>query len=161
VSETPVAYWRLNETSDPSTGVLPTYDASGNNLDGVFGLYTENGFNGIQGPQPPAFPGFEANNTALLTQIGNANSYVTVPSLNFDTNAVTIAMWINPVGPVAASSGLLMSRSSTDAAGLGFGNTVNAAGVAELGYWWNTNSATTYNFNSGLYPPVSQWSYVA
>jgi Concanavalin A-like lectin/glucanases superfamily/Immunoglobulin I-set domain len=161
LSTNPTAFWRLNEANDPSTGVLPAYDASGHNFDGVYGQYTENGFDGIQGPQSPAFPGFEANNTALFTQIGNPNSYVSVPPLNLNTNAVTITMWINPNGAVAASSGLLFNRSSTDAAGLGFGNTVNASGVAELGYTWNTNSAATYNFHSGLYPVVGVWSFVA
>jgi hypothetical protein len=157
----PVAYWQFNETNDPSTGVLPAYDASGNNFDGVYGQYSQNGFNGVQGPQSPAFPGFAANNTALLTMIGNPSAWVTIPPLNLDTNTVTITMWINPAGTVNASSGLLMSRNSTDAAGLCFGNTTNAAGVAELGYNWNTNSAATYNFQSGLYPVVGVWSFVA
>ena len=56
LSNNPVAYWRLNETNDPSTGVLPTYDASGHNFDGLYGLSSENGFNGIQGPQSPTLP---------------------------------------------------------------------------------------------------------
>lgn len=161
LSENPVAYWRLNEMSDPSTGVVPAYDASGHNFDGVYGQYAYNGFNGYQGPQPPAFPGFEADNTALYTLIGNTNSWVNVPPLNLDTNAVTISMWINPGGPVAASTGLLMNRNGTDAAGLCFGTATNASGMAELGYTWNTNSAATYSFNSGLYAPLYQWSYVA
>ena len=33
--------------------------------------------------------------------------------------------------------------------------------MAELGYTWNTNSAATYNFHSGLFPPVAIWSFVA
>ncbi len=163
LSQNPVAYWRLNEMSDTSAGILPAYDASGHNFDGVYGQYTYNGLSGYLGPQPPAFPGFEADNTALFCSIGNTNSWVTVPPLNFNTNAVTISMWINPVGAVAANSGLFVSRNSanTDAAGLTFGNVVNAAGVAELGYVWNSNSAATYGFNSGLYPPLNQWSFVA
>jgi hypothetical protein len=161
LAQGPVAYWRLNETNDPSSGVLPTYDFSGNNFDGVYGSSSQNAYNGVAGPQSPAFPGFETNNGALLATIGSTQPWVTVPSLNLNTNAVTITMWINPAGAVAASSGLLMTRSPSDADGLGFGNTVNASGVAELGYWWNTNNANTYNFNSGLYPPVGQWSFVA
>ena len=44
-----------------------------------------------------------------------------------------------------------------DAAGLGFGSTVNTnTGVAELGYTWNNNSPNTYNFHSGLYAPLGQ-----
>ena len=161
LSENPVAYWRFNETGDPSSGVLPAYDASGNNNDGVYGLYTENSYDGYSGPQSPAFPGFEANNGALFTQIGNVDSYVTVPPLNLNTNTVTFTAWINPAGAVAASSGLVFNRTASTAAGFCFGNTVNAAGVAELGYTWDTNSASTYNYNSGLYPVPGVWSYVA
>jgi len=162
LSENPVGYWRFGETGDPSSGVLPAYDSSGNNNDGVYGLYTENGFDGIYGPESPTFPGFEASNNALFTQIGNADSYVTLPALNLNTNTVTISAWINPGSTVAASSGLVFNRiAGGTAAGLCFGENVNAAGVAELGYTWNTNSAATYNFHSGLYPVPGVWSYVA
>ena len=161
LSGNPVALWQLNETNDPSTGVLPAYDASGHNLDGVYGQNAQNAFNGIAGPQAPTYPGFAANNPALQT-IGNlTNSWVNLPPLNLDTNAVTITMWINPVGTVNASAGLLMNRNNNDAAGFCFGSAVNAAGMAELGYTWNTNSSATYGFNSGLYPVIGTWSYVA
>jgi hypothetical protein len=162
LSNNPVAFWPLGETNDPSTGILPAYDASGNNLDGVYGVNADNGFNGYLGPQPPAFPGFATNNTALFTQPQTTNSWVTVPPLNLNTNAVTITMWINPVGNVATSAGLLFNRTSSgDAAGLCFGTAVNAAGTAELGYTWNTNSSATWGFQSGLYPVVGIWSFVA
>jgi len=163
LAENPVAYWRLNEMGDTSAGILPAYDASGHNFDGVYGQYSYNGLSGYLGPQPPAFPGFEADNTALFCYIGNTNSWVTIPPLNLNTNAVTISMWINPSGPVAANSGLFVSRNSanTDAAGLTFGSTVDANGTAALGYVWNSNSPAASGFNSGLYPPLYQWSFVA
>ncbi len=161
LSENPVAYWRFNETGDPSSGVLPAYDASGNNNDGLYGLSVQNGFNYVAGPQSPAFPGFEAANSGLFLQNSIGSEYVNVPPLNLNTNTVTISMWINPAGTVAASSGLLFNRKGGDAAGFCFGETVNSAGIAELGYTWNTNSAATYNWHSGLYPVAGIWSYVA
>jgi hypothetical protein len=157
----PVAYWRLNETNDPSTGILPAYDASGNNLDGRYGQASENGFNAILGPQAPTFPGFESNNTALYTISGATNSWVNVPPLNLDTNAVTITMWINPINNASASAGLLMNRRGTDAAGFGFGTAANSSGMYELGYTWNTNSSATWGFHSALYPLINVWSFVA
>ena len=63
-------------------------------------------------------------------------------------------------------AGLLFNRSPTAAAGLGFGgntdtNSSSATyGQAELGYNWNNNSST-YNFHSGLFPPLNTWSFVA
>jgi hypothetical protein len=163
LSDGPIAYWRLNETEDPTTGILPALDYSGNNLDGVYGSATENGFNDVAGPVPPAFPGFEANNTALETVNAVAGSYVTVPGLNLNTNTVTITMWINPNAAQAVFSSLFKYQNGpdTDAAGLGFGGTLNSNNMAALGYSWNSNSAATYGWNSGLFPVIDQWSFVA
>ena len=164
LSENPVAYWRFGESSDPSSGVLPAYDSSGNNHDGLYGATTYNGYDGIYGPESPAFAGFEAVNNAVQTVAGTTGSFVNVPPLNLNTNTVTFTAWINPAGAVAASSGIIFNRTTGvggTAAGFGFGNNVNTAGVAELGYTWDTNSASTYNFHSGLYPVPGVWSYVA
>jgi hypothetical protein len=164
LADGPVAYWRLNESEDPSTGILPAYDSSGHNFDGVYGVNSLNGFDAISGPTPSAgFPGFEANNTALQTQNASPNTYVTVPPLGLNTNTVTITAWIYPthVQDVFNSVFKWQNELDTDAAGLGFGPTENAAGMAALGYTWNSNSAATYNFNSGLFPLVNQWSFVA
>jgi hypothetical protein len=162
LTEAPVAYWQFNETENPASGILPAYDASGHDFDGLYGSAALNGFDSISGPTPPGFPGFEANNTAVQMS-GSSGSSVTVPSLNLDTNTVTIAMWINPSTGEGANTGLFMSRNAldTDAAGLGFGGTVNGSGMAELGYTWNQDSAATYGFNSGLYPVPNQWDFVA
>lgn len=161
LSNGPVVYWRFNETNDPSTGILPTYDASGHNYDGRYGQGSQDGFDSIQGPQPPAFPGFETNNTALGTLLNNSLSFVTVPPINLDTNTVTITMWINPSSAQATFEGLLMNRNGGDGAGFGFGGNANGSGMAELGYTWNTNNAATWGFHSGLYPLAGQWSFVA
>ena len=88
------------------------------------------------------------------------NSSLTVPSLNLNTNAVTITAWINPSTSPGTFWGLFMWRGlNGDGAGFGFGGN-SSGGVAELGYNWNTNSPSAYNFHSGLFPPVSQWSFV-
>ena len=41
------------------------------------------------------------------------------------------------------------------AGGFGFGT------GGQLGYTWNNNNANTYNFASGLIPPVGEWSFAA
>jgi hypothetical protein len=159
----PVAYWRLNETEDPSTGDLPAYDASGHNFDGVYGAYS---LDDVPGPQPSSgFPGFEANNTALQTanDVAPAATYVTVPPLNLNTNTVTVTMWIDPSAVQIVDNGLFkwQNELDTDAAGLAFGGTVNSSGMPALNYSWNSNSAATYGWNSGLFPLENQWSFVA
>ena len=39
--------------------------------------------------------------------------------------------------------------------------TINYTTGNQLGYTWNNNSASTYNFLSGLVVPSNQWSFVA
>jgi hypothetical protein len=166
LSDSPIAFWQLNDTNNPAvnapTAIAPAYDFSGNNFDGLYGVNAQNGFDGIPGPQPPAFPGFQTNDTALAVMNSAANSFVTVPPLNLGTNAVTITMWINPQGtPPGTFAGLFFNRNGNDGAGLGFGGSVNGSGMPELGYTWNTNNSATWGFNSGLYPVSGDWSFVA
>jgi hypothetical protein len=161
LTDGPLGYWPLNETGDTSTGVLPAYDASGNNLDGVYGVDSTDG---IPGPTPSiGFPGFSASNTALQPADASVDSDVTLPSLNIPSNSVTITAWIEPTLNQATYTGLFFTRNfnNSDSAGLGFGGTENASGMPALGYTWNSNSAATYGFDSGLFPLLNQWSFVA
>ena len=76
LSNNPVALWMLNETNDPASGLLVAYDYTGHGNSGTYQAAAQNAFNGILGPQPPAFPGFAANEGALLPTAGNNNSDV-------------------------------------------------------------------------------------
>jgi len=154
----PVAYWRLNETNDTLYSASQAYDYSGNNLNATYGNGTTDG---QPGPQSPDFPGFEANNNSVLMINASPNATVVVPDLNLNTNTVTVTAWINPNGIIAKNTGLLMWRGNGgEAAGFDFGGQLSGS-VAGLGYTWNTNSANSYNYNSGLFAPLGQWSFVA
>jgi hypothetical protein len=151
------AYWRFSETGDNVGNSLQAYDYSGNNFDATYG----NGASDNQpGPQSPAFAGFEATNTGVALANSIPNSFLTAPSLNLNTNTVTITAWINPNGGEVANTGIFMWTNGTDKAGFNFGGT-SVNGMAELGYVWDTNSPATSGFNSGLYPNANQWSFVA
>jgi hypothetical protein len=153
-SQSPYAFWALNETNDATAGDLPAYDNTGHGYIGVYGTDAQKGL----GPQ---YPGFAANSAALTTVAGDVSSFVTLPPINLNSSSVTMTMWINPPTNVQVNAGLLMYRNgSTDASGFCFGNGANAAGMAGLGYNWN-NVATTYNWWSGLYPQTNVWSFVA
>ena len=161
LSDGPLAYWRLNETNDPATNYLQAYDATGDGFMGVYGTGVLNPANfSTPGPQSPTFPGFEASNTGIEVVDASANNEVVIPPLNLNTNSLTITAWINPAAAEGTFWGLFMNRNGADAAGLGFGGNTSG-GMAELGYTWNTNSAATYNFHSGLFPPTAIWSFVA
>src|SRR6185437_11090162 len=93
LSYNPVAFWQFTETGNPSGGGLQAADSSGNGHNGVYGTTSVNGFNNILSPQPPTYPGFTNGQGALQTAGGDANSPVSIPFLNLNTNAVTITMW--------------------------------------------------------------------
>jgi hypothetical protein len=162
VADGPLAYWQLNDTGDTTTGILPAYDFSGHNLDGVYGAGAAVG---APGPtSSTGFPGFPAGNTAVTTtQTGTADAYVHFPDLNIPTNTATITAWIYPTATQPTYTGLVMSRNynNSDAAGLAFGGTINAISMPALCYYWNKGSAATYGFDTGLFPPLNQWSFVA
>jgi hypothetical protein len=153
----PLAYWRLNETNNPSSGTLSAADSSGGGFDGTYGDAAQNGFNNIAGPQPPAFPGFEAGNPGLQGAAATAGSWVTAPQPTLNTNTVTFTAWVYLNGDMADWAGILMNRSVVGQ-GIGFGG---VATHGMLGYTWNNNNAATYNFVSRLMIPQDQWSFVA
>jgi titin len=142
----PVAYWRLNETN--GTTVAADF------LRFHSGTFSTAVTPGVSGPQSPAFPGFETNNTAMQFNY-TSGSYLTMPALNLDTNTVTIVGWINPTGTQAGWSGIAFCRGGTTCAGLHFGPESNPN---ELRYTWNNSR---WDKSTGLAAPAGQWSFVA
>jgi hypothetical protein len=153
----PVAYWRFSETLDNTGNSVQAYDYSGNNNNATYGTALSDN---QAGPQSPALSGFESTNTGVTLLNNQNNSFLIAPPLNLNTNAVTITAWINPSVVIGANWGLFTWVNGSDKAGFGFGGN-SSNGVAELGYVWNSNSPSTYNFHSGLYAPIGQWSFVA
>jgi hypothetical protein len=151
----PVAYWPLNETNDPSTGLAGVYDAAGT-FDGAYLTAAQNAFNGIVGVQlADGFPMFATNQGALKTTAALDQSWATLPPLYLNTNTATIGMWIYPDGLQPAAAGLLVNRNPGTQAGLGY------YGADRLGYKWNDDASATWSFDSGLLIPTNVWSYVA
>ena len=146
----PSAYWRLTETIDTMVNSVQAYDYSGNNNNATYGA---NATDNQAGPQSPAFPGFESTNTGAILINNTANSFLTAPALNLNTNTVTITAWINPIAVQSANNALFTWSNGGTKAGFRFAST-------NLGYIWNSTT-TSSNFNSGLYPPVGLWSFVA
>jgi hypothetical protein len=150
LAASPMAYWRLNETNGNTA-----YDALGK----FNGTYGSNVTLGVAGPQPPAFLGFELTNTAVQFTNNLTNSWMTIPALNLDTNTVTITAWIYPSGNQADFAGLVFYRTGTTVAGLNYGGS-GSSSAGTVGYTWN-NDQNSWGWNSGLFPPANQWSFVA
>jgi hypothetical protein len=154
IAGNPFAYYRLNETNDPSSGTAPAFDFWGGHS-GLYAVAAQNGFNGIAGPRPPTYNGFDSGNFAMQTFPDTANSYATAPVGSVGTNTVTFTAWLYPTGPQPVWAGLLVNR------GGGVSGGFNMNDQQMLGYTWNNNNANTWGFASGLVVPSNQWSFVA
>jgi hypothetical protein len=135
----PVDYWRLNETSGPTAVNL----GSGGVSDG--GGYVGNIVLGQAGPQPPAFPTFEANNTAPL--FDGTSAYVNGPyeQVN-DLPAFTVGGWIYPTAAQNNRTGLFGQNDTME---FGF----ISAGSIQI---WTPSGSVSVN-----YPfPNNQWHHV-
>ena len=99
---------------------------------------------------------FDADSVAgqfgTAIQLDGVNDEVLTPSLNLNSNNVTITGWIKRNGN-QNSYGIAMCVSSTTKAGLNFRNTTN------LGYHWGSTSY--WAWDSGLVVPDNQWTFVA
>ncbi len=151
-----VAYWPLNDDAAPSNSP-PTFDYIGG-YNGYYGTNSQNGFEGITGPQPPDFTGFPANNYALECASNIPDSWVTTyESPTLETNNASFVMWIYPLGEQNGFTGLFMTRATGSGGGAGFGY----ADGDQLGYTWNNNNGDTWGYSSGLIVETNEWSLVA
>jgi len=157
----PVAFYQLNESANPASGAAEAFDFVGC-FNGIYGVNVQNGYNGIVGPTATiGFPGFVSTNLAANFITGAAGGWVNVPSWNLNTNTVTLCGWINPSELQPTSVGLIYCRGADTVAGLCYdGVTSPTTGAYDLGYNWN-NDPNAYGWDSGLLPPVGQWSFVA
>ena len=159
----PVAFYQLNETSDPAANAL-AFDFVGGGV-GNYGTGVQNGnaaYN-IAGPLPTGgFPGFATANKAAQFQSGVGTSRISISPWNLNTNTVTLTAWVKPADAQLqfGYAGLVFCRGNGTVAGLNYSGAVDISGNPTLGYTWN-NEWETWSWNSGLVPPAGQWSLVA
>ncbi len=158
LSYSPVAFWPLNETVYPGNLNVPAFDVVGG-YNGIYGVNSINGSQGIFGPESPTYSGFPNPNYALETTPGEANTYVTTtatPTLPTNNTNVTMVAWVYPTGNQANAAGIMFDRANgTTTAGIDIsvGN--------QFGWTWDNNLNTTYNYNSGLIVPSNTWNMLA
>ena len=112
----PIAYWRLNETN--STTAANSGSDGVEDVAGYIGGITL----GQPGPQPPAYPMFETNNSAPL--FDGSSAYVNGP-YQFVNNlpAFTIGGWICPTAAQGYRTGLF-GQNDTMEFGFSYGSTI-------------------------------------
>ena len=138
----PIGYWRLDEATGGTA-----YDLWG----GRDGTVDSTVTNGVAGPRPTAFKGFDAANLAYDF---NGGAEVDIPPLNLNKSTMTIVAWIKPNGTPDDYDGIVFSRGGGTVAGLDFQQR------GQLGYHWN-DTADTYNWSSELIPAQDTWNFVA
>jgi hypothetical protein len=146
--DNPIGYWRLGEPGDPIGMNLGALGAAGN------ASYIADAIPGAPGVGPPDYSGFDTNNRAV--SFDGLGGYVQLPPLSLNVNTVSITGWVKTEGAQPPGTGIILNRSASGAGGL----TIDAAGGLGLGYNWN-NDPATYNWDSGLVLPDSDWAYVA
>jgi len=153
LADAPICYYPLNETS----GTL-AYDL----IEGNDGTYESNAVLGQPGIPDPPFLGFP-DDLAFMVSGTAAGSWVSAPFGSLEGPGgqtipnVTFTCWINPVGTINSSAGIIFTRGGATG-----GLDISPAGgdtAGMLGYVWNDNSGDTYEFQSFLSPPLGQWSF--
>jgi hypothetical protein len=145
-SLTPIAYYRLDETNGSTA-----YDFVG----GHNGTYQSAAAQGQPGVPNPPFFGFQTNNLSVGLNDTTANSWVFAPFGTLGVSNVTFTAWIYPNGVQNAWAGIIYNRTGTPG-GVGFYSSSQM-----IGYTWNDANSDTYDWASGLIPPINEWSLVA
>ena len=153
LAKSPPLYLRLSEPTKvfPTAANLGSLGASGN------GNYYGGVTNGA-GPQPAAFPIFEANNAAAA--LDGASGNVQFPQVGNFTNSsltsvkeATFVCWVKMNALQGEYKGLLAMRPLSSGLYLNTDSSLN--------YSWNDDGAT-YGFNSALIPSTSgEWNLAA
>ena len=97
LSLNPGAFYEFKENVDPSTTNAIAYDYVGG-YNGMYLVNSSNLFDGILGPQPPTFPGFDTGNGALFVPNAVRNAFVGLPAINVHGTNISVIAWINPSG---------------------------------------------------------------
>ncbi len=150
VTNAPLAYWRFDEL-DMSSMAL-------DNAGGLNGTYGAAVTVNQTGARPPEYLGFDSTNAAF-GDASLANSWVTIPALNLNTNTVTFVAWVNLYGNQNNWAGIITSRHNGTQAGFNFSG--QSGKQNELSYTWDENTAATYNANVEVYVTNGVWTMVA
>jgi hypothetical protein len=150
VTNAPLAYWRFDELDSSSMAL--------DNAGGLNGTYGSAAIAAQAGAQPPTYLGFDSTNAAFSDN-AVANSWVTIPALNLNTNTVTFVAWVYLYGNQNNWAGILTSRHNGTQAGFNFSG--QSGKQNELTYTWDENTAATYNANVEVYVTNGVWTMVA
>ena len=147
VSNTPYAYWHLNETSGTTAA-----DSSGNGRNGTYA----HAILGQAGPQPPSFPGFWATN--LAAGFNGTNSGVscgTAASLSGATD-FSVTAWIKTT---ATSNGVVIQQ--RDGSGNGYNGEYGLSVNGTVNFYVSSNAISQFSITPAQAVNDGQWHHLA
>lgn len=157
-ADSPVGYWKLNETGFPAMPVATNLGSKGAALNGTY-CYASTP--GVAGPLPPNYDGFQSTNTAVYTTntLLGGGGFVFFPPMRSpgDSNILTVVAWIKRDGSQMAAANIFGRRINSYAkSAFGF----DGGGLNKLSYNWDDN-ASQYNFDTKLTVPNNVWTLAA
>ena len=141
LTDGPLAYWRLNESSGTTAhDLVGGYNGTNNG-----GLVLA-----VSGPTPPAWPGFESTNNAY--SFSGSGTSVSLPALNLGSN-ITLTAWVKPNADPGYYPGIISwNNGSGIIISLGFANHSPQLTYMRNGFVYSSSS---------LEVPTNQWSFIA
>jgi subtilase family serine protease len=141
LSASPIAYWRLNETSGTTAH---------DNIGGYNGTNNGSLILGTNGPTAPAWPGFENGNTAY--SFSGSGTSVSLPALNVGSN-ITLTAWVKPNADPGYYPGIISwNNGSGIIISIGFANHSPQLTYMRNGFVYSSSSQLV---------PTNQWSFIA
>ena len=169
-----VRVWKVARTTEQIrenlskqlTGSEPGLAALWNFEDGTARDVTPNGHDGVlAGPAQIVEADRPAPDSASLgketvLQLDGATGYAEMPALALNGNTLTVTAWVRSDATQRGRAHILSARAAAEQIGTDtFGLHVDASGT-DLRYTW-LDSKETYDWKSGLTPPVGEWFFVA
>jgi hypothetical protein len=148
LSNSPIAYYRLNETVGPTA-----YEF----INGANGTYQGAALVGQTGVANPPYLGFETTNLAVGCDNTQVGSWTLAPFGSLGVSNVTFTCWVRPTGIQNGRSGLIFERSSVYTGG--GGGLATRYDPPKLSYTWNNNNSSTFYFDApNMFIPTNMWS---
>lgn len=158
-------YWRVDEYAPPMTHkgqvwsytIVPTYEKTDETL---VGLWTMDQVGGASVVDTSGYGNHGAVDGTLAWADGvngsaldlDGKTLITASAAEMETNTVTMSGWFKP-NKLHGRTGLIFSR-DVPATGLDLWRS------NQIGYHWS-NINTTYQYESGLFLKMGEWSFVA
>jgi hypothetical protein len=155
LADNPAGYWRLGETSGTVATNSGWIAGTGN------GQFVNGVVNGVVGPRPPAFNGFESGNLAARFNGSGAKVEVPyTPDLN-PSAAFTVEAWVRPSSTNSSTGSLVSSMNVSGSSRYGYALYQNYSDAPNQWEFKLGNNLGYIASAHGGMPDTNNWQYLA